>query len=160
MQCPAPPIRKVGASFGTGSRWLTVVKVLHVMNIPTPPERKTKGIKHRATVVYRQNGEVLFVRKRNAKWNLPGGRVEAHETPLQAALREMAEETGLALANLRFVAHHYEMGVIHYVFEAEFKEQAVPRPCNEIEACQWFRPEEISERDVRRPILALLQSQA
>jgi 8-oxo-dGTP diphosphatase len=34
---------------------------------------KRKGIKLRATIIYRKNGEVLFVRKRNAKWNLPGG---------------------------------------------------------------------------------------
>ncbi|MFJ4112056.1 NUDIX domain-containing protein [Pseudomonas sp. NPDC089758] len=31
---------------------------------------------------------MLFVRNRNAKWNLPGGRVEREETPRQAAMRK------------------------------------------------------------------------
>lgn len=64
---------------------------------------KRKGIKLRATIIYRKDGEVLFVRKRNAKWNLPGGRVERDETPHEAAIREMAEETGLAFDELRYL---------------------------------------------------------
>lgn len=61
------------------------MKVMHTATA------KRKGIKLRATVIYRKDGEVLFVRKRHAKWNLPGGRVERDETPLQAATREMTE---------------------------------------------------------------------
>lgn len=30
-------------------------------------------------------------------WNLPGGRVEAHESPWDAVIREVAEELGLAV---------------------------------------------------------------
>ncbi len=64
---------------------------------------KEKGLKRRATVICRRDGQILFVRKRNAKWNLPGGRVERGETPLQAAMREMAEETGLTFDQLSYV---------------------------------------------------------
>ncbi|SHM58103.1 8-oxo-dGTP diphosphatase [Pseudomonas asturiensis] len=51
---------------------------------------KHKDLKRRATVICSHEEEILFVRKRNAKWNLPGGRVEKGETPLQATMREMA----------------------------------------------------------------------
>lgn len=54
-----------------------------------------KDLKRRATVICRHDEEILFVRKPNAKWNLPSGRVEKGETPLQAAMREMAEETSV-----------------------------------------------------------------
>ncbi|QCI13330.1 NUDIX domain-containing protein [Pseudomonas putida] len=117
---------------------------------------KRKGIKLRATVICRRDGEVLFVRKRNAKWNLPGGTVERNETPLQAARREMVEETGLDFDELRYIAEYREEKVIHYLFEAR-KTTAKPRPLNEIEACRWLRPKQVAKRRVRRPIRTILK---
>ncbi|NQD57110.1 NUDIX domain-containing protein [Pseudomonas sp. CM25] len=117
---------------------------------------RRKGIKLRATVIYRKDGQVLFVRKRNAKWNLPGGRVEPDETPLQAARREMAEETGLAFDELRFVSEYREERVIHYLFEARNAADK-PRPRNEIDACRWIKPRQVAKRRVRRPIKTLLR---
>jgi 8-oxo-dGTP diphosphatase len=47
-------------------------------------------------VFARHAGEVLLVHhKRLALWIPVGGEVEANETPLEAALRELQEETGL-----------------------------------------------------------------
>lgn len=117
---------------------------------------KRKGIKLRATIIYRKDGEVLFVRKRKAKWNLPGGRVERDETPLEAAMREMAEETGLAFDELRYVTMFREDKVIHYLFEAR-KADDKPRPRNEIEACRWIKARDVAKRRVRRPIKTLLK---
>ncbi|MFP3329998.1 NUDIX domain-containing protein [Pseudomonas sp. SIMBA_064] len=117
---------------------------------------KRKGIKLRATIIYRKDGEVLFVRKRKAKWNLPGGRVERDETPLEAAMREMAEETGLAFDELRYLTMFREDKVIHYLFEAR-KADDKPRPRNEIEACRWIKVRDVAKRRVRRPIKTLLK---
>ncbi|AVH37983.1 NUDIX hydrolase [Pseudomonas monteilii] len=117
---------------------------------------KRKGIKLRATIIYRKDGEVLFVRKRNAKWNLPGGRVERDETPHEAAMREMAEETGLAFDELRYLTMYREDKVIHYLFEAR-KADDKPRPRNEIEACRWIKARDVPKRRVRRPIKTILK---
>ena len=50
-------------------------------------------------VVRDGDGRLLLVRRRHAPsiglWSLPGGRVEPGETPVQAAAREVLEETGL-----------------------------------------------------------------
>ncbi|BBH46706.1 hypothetical protein KU43P_31830 [Pseudomonas sp. KU43P] len=98
----------------------------------------------------------MFVRKRNAKWNLPGGRVERDETPLEAAMREMVEETGLAFDELRYLTMYREDKVIHYLFEAR-KAYDKPRPRNEIESCRWIKARDVSKRRVRRPIKTILK---
>lgn len=121
---------------------------------------KDKGLKRRATVICRRDEQILFVRKRNAKWNLPGGRVELGETPLQAAMREMAEETGLMFDQLSYVSQYEEDNVIHFLFEAQRSGRQKPRPNNEIDACRWLNAKEASRRNVRAPIRSLLKRSA
>ena len=52
-------------------------------------------------LLYDEVGRILLVRRRNdpgsGLWSVPGGRVEPGETDTQAVIREMAEETGLAV---------------------------------------------------------------
>ncbi|MFK3795206.1 NUDIX hydrolase [Pseudomonas sp. NPDC088444] len=114
-------------------------------------------MKRRATVIYRQEGQILFVRKRRSKWNLPGGRIERDETPLQAALREMSEETGISLGELVYVTEYRENDVIHFLFEAQANAQMKPRPCNEIDRCRWLKPKDVAKRNVRSPIKSILK---
>ena len=45
--------------------------------------------------VFNENGDILFI-YRNDKWDLPKGKSEFNETIEQTALREVAEETGVA----------------------------------------------------------------
>lgn len=117
---------------------------------------KQKALKHRATIIYRRDEEILFVRKRHAKWNLPGGRVEKGETPLQAALREMAEETGLTFDELSYVSEYEQGDVVHFLFEAQLFLSKKPRPRNEIDDCRWLSAKELNKRNVREPIRHLL----
>lgn len=46
-------------------------------------------------IVTRDDGKMLLI-LRNNRWDLPKGKVESGETLLQAALREVEEETGIA----------------------------------------------------------------
>ncbi len=56
--------------------------------------KKIKVVEAGGGLVYNDKGEILFIR-RNKKWDLPKGKVEKGETYEQAALREVAEETGI-----------------------------------------------------------------
>ena len=116
-----------------------------------------KCLKRRATVICRHEGEILFVRKRNAKWNLPGGRVEQGETPLQAARREMAEETGLTFDQLSYVSEYQDGKAVHFLFEAQRAEHQKPRAANEIDDCRWFNAKQLGKRNVRGSIKTLLK---
>lgn len=49
-----------------------------------------------STIIVNEDNHVLFVsRKDNGLWGLPAGSVELKESPQTAAVREIAEETGL-----------------------------------------------------------------
>lgn len=55
--------------------------------------------------LYDQNLEqVLLVKHRWREWVPPGGSVESRETPREAAVREVREETGLQVSTLEFPA--------------------------------------------------------
>ena len=56
-------------------------------------------------IVYRDDGKILLVRGRfsRQKWALPGGGVKHNESYEQAAAREVLEEIGLKIHNLRYL---------------------------------------------------------
>lgn len=113
--------------------------------------------KERATVICRQDDKILFVRKARRKWNLPGGRIEADEAPQQAALRELAEETGLLVDGLAYLAPLELYQTLHYVFETALLEPQRPQPLNEIADCRWFSLEELEQRNINKSIRRLLK---
>jgi len=71
-----------------------------------------------------RDGHVLLVRRANPPdqglWGLPGGRMEMGETHLEAALRELEEETGLQadaprlLTVLDFIEHDEAGALAHH----------------------------------------------
>lgn len=99
---------------------------------------------------YIQNelGEHLFIYRRE-KWDLPKGKLEKGETPEVAALREVAEETGLQnviVKNYRCSTWHtYEMygqkvlkQTYWFNMEAEKNQKSAPQTEEEITELQWL----------------------
>ena len=70
--------------------------------------RKIDGIGHRplqtvgvCVYIFDRDGKILLTkRKDDSTWCVPGGIVEIGEIPLEAAKREVLEETGLKVDNL------------------------------------------------------------
>lgn len=60
---------------------------------------------HVRVIVYRDDGRILLVRSRFSRqeWALPGGGVNCNENYEQAAVREVSEEIGLKIHNLRYL---------------------------------------------------------
>ena len=125
--------------------------------------RKGQSKKHRATIIFLRGGKILFVRKRHAKWNLPGGRVEEDETPVKAAYREMTEETGIKLVHVFYISEYKQDDVMHHLFESTISLPKEPQPRNEIVECGWFTLQELKGRNVSasvRPLLTLWMDDA
>lgn len=57
-------------------------------------KRRMRYVRAAGCIVTDDGGNMLLIR-RNGRWDLPKGKVEAGETLLQAALRETLEETGV-----------------------------------------------------------------
>ena len=107
--------------------------------------------------VVERGGEVLLVRRANPPdqglWGFPGGRMEIGETHLEAALRELGEETGVEADSPRLItvldfiehdsagllAHHFAMIAVLCRWRAG---EAVAAD-DALEA-RWFGPEALA----------------
>ena len=113
----------------------------------------TAGNDWYSTAVVRDDEHVAFVRNRwSDGWVLPGGGIEARETPAGAARREVREETGLAVEAIRpigYVEQRFEpptgdaVAVGHMaVFAAEAVTSSfgddLGETADEIEDAAWF----------------------
>ncbi len=71
----------------------------------TDPQRPVVAI--RAIVLDRQ-GRVLLIKRSNSEygegqWCLPGGKLDYNDTPENTVEKELQEETGLAVSNVKFL---------------------------------------------------------
>lgn len=109
-----------------------------------------------AVFVHRPDGRWLFIRRARepGKGRLapPGGFVDLGETAEAAARREIREEVGVELAELRFVSSHpnaYHYREVTYptldlFFEAEVAPGSEPRALDDVASVGWFEAREVA----------------
>ena len=99
-----------------------------------------------AAIILNQAGEVLLVRHTYGKcnWEIPGGRAEEGESPVETAIREVREETGLSVVAQHMTGYYFdaEAGGIHFVFWCRMEQEAEAMPDGtEISTLGYWRPE-------------------
>nr|WP_242511895.1 (deoxy)nucleoside triphosphate pyrophosphohydrolase [Rhodobaculum claviforme] len=100
------------------------------------------------------DGRVLLARRPEGKsmaglWEFPGGKVEAHETPEAALMRELHEELGIdtwasCLAPLTFASHAYDDFHLLMPLFACRKWAGVPTP-REGQKLAWVAPRSLRD---------------
>ncbi len=114
-----------------------------------------KIVKAAGGKVYNLNNEILFI-YRNDKWDLPKGKIEKNETPEQAAIREVEEETGVKglkiVKPLETTFHIYKFKQKQilkisywYKMETSFKGILNPQQEEGISKVEWLSQQEIKK---------------
>ena len=113
-----------------------------------------------AIAVVQHAGRVLLVKRCNEPnantWGFPGGHVELGETALNAAARELAEETGVVgtpkgyLTNIDVIGYDAQDNVAyHYLLAAVLCDyvRGTPVAADDVSDAGWFTPAETQTLD-------------
>src|SRR5258708_35874337 len=103
-----------------------------------------ESMKDRSPVICARIHTILLVARARSRWSLPGGTIRRSESPQDAALRELEEETSLVGMELTYVFQFGGLSKRHHVFRADVPQDAAPEARNEISRCRWFSPAKIS----------------
>ena len=108
---------------------------------------KTSGVK----CVIEHSGKILFIRNNygKKKWNFPGGGIRKNEDPRDAVKREVKEETGLDIYDIKFLGNfvselEYKRDKV-YCFSAKTNIDKLNLHKYEIIEGDWFFSKEIPE---------------
>ncbi|MFD1803201.1 NUDIX domain-containing protein [Mixta tenebrionis] len=109
-------------------------------------------------------GELLVVEEMvngKATWNQPAGHLEAEESLLQAASRELYEETGIQAEMEHFLGVQQwtapdNTPFIRFLFAVDLPSRQATEPQDgDIERCWWLPPQQILAADkLRSPLVA------
>jgi len=106
-------------------------------------------------VVKNQEGDRLFI-FRFGRWDLPKGKIEKGESPAEAALREVEEETGISghklISELPSTFHIYEhkgkkvlKRTYWFAMQYNGNEMLIPQVEEEILAAEWLSSERYNQ---------------
>ena len=103
-----------------------------------------------AGIVLNEKDEILMVKTHNAGWVFPGGQVEVGENVIDAVKREVMEEVGLKVKNIRYYKSQpwAFSGSLLLGFFCELDgSDEITLDTNELAQAGWFSPEEIDLED-------------
>ncbi|WP_390911841.1 NUDIX domain-containing protein [Pseudosulfitobacter sp. SM2401] len=114
-----------------------------------------------ALAVVLREGHVLLVKRKNEPdaglWGFPGGHVELGETGLDAAARELHEETGVIatsiayLTNLDIITHDPDGGIaFHFLLAAVLcnYQSGTPRAMDDAQDADWIRVQDVESKSI------------
>lgn len=112
------------------------------------------------------NDKVLLVKKARGaytgKYDLPGGSIEHGEKPIETLKRELMEETGTEVKNVRLIdansvvvewMHHEEMESMHHIgiiYEVEIEEGTIKEDADGLDSlgAVWYQIDTLTENDL------------
>ena len=108
-----------------------------------------------AAIIENEKGQVLLVKRavepKKDFWDLPGGFVKIKETLEESVRREINEELGINLRDLKYLSSHYDrylyQGVNKFIngvnFTTKVSNDIVLKPTDDISGAKFFSSQEI-----------------
>jgi 8-oxo-dGTP pyrophosphatase MutT (NUDIX family) len=117
--------------------------------------QKFKYIEAAGGLVYNEEGACLFIYRRN-KWDLPKGKLDEGELPIEAAKREVEEECGVVVTAVNELLaetyHLYEMKgevvlkkTYWYAMAVSGKPDLIPQAEEDITEACWLSKDQLNE---------------
>jgi len=91
--------------------------------------------RRRGTAIVDASKGILVVRQGNAPFLLPGGGAKYDESMIEAAIRELREETGMTAYNVKYLFTFHKSKI--FLIQAN----GVPKPRHEISQIGYYSPE-------------------
>lgn len=107
-----------------------------------------------AIVIFNEKNDILFIHNRrytvgHLEWEIPAGKMEKGETSETAARREVKEETGCELQDLKYLCSQNPSNgmsdAIVHVFAARVSMESKIQDTDEVSSKKWFTEEESLE---------------
>ena len=110
-----------------------------------------------AAIVVNEKNEVLLldhVLRPASGWGIPGGFLDRDEQPEAAVRRELREETGIEISDIKLLSVRTANRHIEILFQAK-SDAAVSVKSREINAAGWFKVGAMPENMSRNQILVI-----
>lgn len=81
-------------------------------------------------VCFDQNGKILIIKEVGKEWNIPGGKPESNETPIQTLKRELVEETGAEIDKFQMIGYFEVVSYNPTIYQLRFacRVKAINKP--------------------------------
>lgn len=127
-----------------GEIWKKLTPSLRIRVVRLTQTKFTVSV---AAIVTNEKGEVLLldhVLRPASGWGIPGGFVNRGEQPEAAVRRELREETGIELTDVKLISTRTTNRHIEILFRA-FSNDAAAVKSREIKSVGWYKVEEMPE---------------
>ena len=131
-------------------------------------EKREHPIATVGALIFNSAGEALMIRthKWSNLWGIPGGKIKYGEAAADALAREIMEETGLSVEDIRFALAQDCIGSKEFFREAHFvllnytcrTNGTVVTLNDEAEEFRWAMPAEALKMDLNTPTRILLEA--
>ncbi len=132
----------------------------NIVAVPRPSielPAKDSAVKAAGVLFRDPNGRILLLRRarneeREGEWDMPGGHLETGESPIDAAVRESLEETGMRPKSLGLIRENSG-----YATYKAYTDEFHPKLSDEHDLYEWLAPDEALKRELHPGLRAMLE---